>query len=104
MESLRARLEALLEKEMEMGNGVMNSNSPLLSQDLEMFYIETPAKLRNTVPMMQNQGREVIGGEKNCEQGTRNTVKQQFPCVFTDPTPLRFISDSPLVTPLRFYR
>ena len=112
MDSLRARLEALLERELEQSSILMNSNTPLLNQDLDLFYIETPAKLSNSgpssltlpIPVSTDSIYQNPAGfiPATAPQLPKNTVRQQFPCIFPDPTPLRFISDSPLVTPLRF--
>ena len=126
MESLRSRLEALLEKDLFSNtNNFLTSNSPMLNQDLDLFYIETPAKLKDSTPSCCYNIPVPVNSRDNpynkIEQQTssfnqsnahssynfsrcpleKKTATSNFGYFFADPTPLRFISDSPLVTPLR---
>ena len=55
MESLRSRLEALLEQELSSSaNDCFVSNSPILNENLNLFYIETPTKLKDLAPYCYN--------------------------------------------------
>ena len=120
MDSLRSRLEALLQEDLMMNNNnMMISDSPLLSQDLELFNIDTPARLKNSTPgyfQLLQQRKDLASSQES--QNFRNPssfvpqnplpcyerryANSNFGCIFSDPTPLRFISESPLVTPLKF--
>ena len=111
MDSLRSRLEALLEQDLYKSSyPSIISDSPLLSQD--MFYIETPIKLKepskfsnvpcpasayNTKKVVQYPSQSFASKPPLPEKSSKN-----IGFFFADPTPLSLISDSPLVTPLRF--
>lgn len=129
---LRSKLEALLERDMKMHNGYKASNTPLLSEGLDLFTIETPAKLKTALPAQGRPqsccpSRNPAGGSLN-NQGSysgygnfngyglaahhpglpplpkpsASKAQLSFGTIFSDPTPLRLISESPLVTPSRF--
>ena len=129
---LRSKLEALLERDMKMHNAYKASNTPLLSEGLDMFTIETPAKLKTSViaqgrpqsccpsrnPVagaFQNQGPypgygNFTGYSMGAPHGSlpplpkpsASKAQLSFGTIFSDPTPLRLISESPLITPSRF--
>lgn len=121
MDSIRSRLEALLEQDLLLSNkNSLISDSPLLSQDLDFFYIETPAKLKDPsslstkplhidracptkpVSLSSAQGPQPSFASKPPLPNRPTAPKSNFGYFFADPTPLSLISDSPLVTPLRF--
>lgn len=135
MESLKSRLEALLEKDM-MANYPRISESPLLTADLDMFTIDTPAKLKNICPALpkcpplrggSHKPQHVYGAlpskpfqppkvaqnkpplpphiaypAPRQPSQVSNDNTRNFGYFFSDPTPLKLVSDSPLVTPLKF--
>ena len=89
----------------------MISGSPLVSNDV--FNIETPAKLRERVPvppssLCNSEARQNSNFSKDTEDISSSVfpekipVKINFGYYFADPTPLRLVSESPLVTPLKF--
>lgn len=111
MDSLRSRLEALMEQDLyKTSYPSMISDSPLLTQ--EMFYIETPIKLKE--PSKFSNAPCPVPGHytKKAAQYPSQSFASKPPLpekssknigfFFADPTPLSLISDSPLVTPLRF--
>jgi hypothetical protein len=114
---LRSKLEALLERDLQMQNVYKSSNTPLLSEGLDMFTIETPAKLKpNPQPVQRPQSchpsRLVYPSTMQVPNPSSKIFypstqlansKVSFGTIFSDPTPLRFISESPLVTPSRFH-
>lgn len=98
----RSRLEAMLARDICMHNSYRPSNTPLLSEGLEMLTIETPAKLKNP-QIAVNRAQSCLPPRPQAPSVPFNRPKTNFGCIFSDPTPLRLISDSPLITPTRFH-
>lgn len=102
MDNLRSKLEALLARDMYMNNSYRPSNTPLLSEGLEMLTIETPAKLKNLQAPL-NRAQSCLPPRPQAPSVPFPRPRTNFGCIFSDPTPLRLISDSPLITPSRFH-
>jgi hypothetical protein len=113
MESLRARLEALLERDLSMNvsSAGLISDSPLLSQSFEFLYTPDGAKestqkhwglnsQAEDIQVPQPQGAFSYPVPPGFSEERRQYTN--FGYFFADPTPLRLVSDSPLVTPLKF--